>query len=121
MSNHNDLGARGEQLAAHFLVRNGYRILARNWRCGRLEIDIIARDADTVVFAEVKTRTSYYAGPPEAFVTREKQRNIVKAAQGYLSLTRITAEARFDIISVVPASSGHQITHIKDAFYAILR
>ena len=74
MALHNELGKLGETLAANFLQANGYTIVERNWRVNRIEIDLIARLDDTLIFVEVKTRSSDYFGSPEVFVTKRKKR-----------------------------------------------
>ena len=70
-------------MAAKLLQEKGYKILARNWRCGHLEVDIIAETDDYLVIVEVKTRKSAAFGEPEVFVDRQKQRNLIRAAMCY--------------------------------------
>ena len=76
-------GFAGEDMAAKLLQEKGYKILARNWRCGHLEVDIIAETDDYLVIVEVKTRKSAAFGEPEVFVDRQKQRNLIRAAMCY--------------------------------------
>ena len=78
------LGAAGEKAAAKALKGNGYRIVARNYRCAMGEIDLIAVDSDTIVFVEVKTRSDDSAADPENNVTYQKQRRLSRAARCYL-------------------------------------
>ncbi len=121
MSTHNDLGNRGETLACTHLQKNGYRILARNWRHERAEIDIIAEDTDFLIIIEVKTRSTDYFGVPEEFVDARKQALLINAAEAYLEQSDTDKEVRFDIISIILDSSrpGYQrIHHIPDAFSA---
>jgi len=78
MAEHNITGQKGEQMAAEFLEKNGYKILETNWRFMNLEADIIAEKSKILVIAEVKTRKSNYFGEPESFVTKQKQKNLIK-------------------------------------------
>lgn len=111
-------GQRGEDLAARFLKRNGYRILGRNATLGRYEIDIIAEKGDTVAFVEVKTRRSAEAVAPEENVGYEKRRHIRRAAHQYIDeRDDPNLYYRFDIIAVlIPEQGNPEIRHIPDAF-----
>lgn len=114
------LGAQGEDAAAKFLKREGYSLLARNLRLGRGEIDIVARDGDTIVFVEVKTlRTASDVFRPEDNVSHDKQRHLIAAAQRYMAQhPDPNAYYRFDVVSVVlPENSAPQITLFRDAFH----
>ena len=113
------LGDRGELAAERFLLRRGYVIIERGYHDKMGEIDIIAVDDDTIVFVEVKTRTSDVAGDPAEAVDEAKQIHLTKTAQGYLKWHRLTeCRARFDVIAIVwPASTQHPgITHYENAF-----
>ncbi len=79
-----ELGQWGERLAALFLTKNGYAILAKNYRTRYGEIDIIAQKARVTIFVEVKTRTSQSFGYPEAAITPKKQQHLIAAALNYL-------------------------------------
>ncbi len=120
MKDHIELGKAGEAIAVAHLEGKGYRILERNWRFGKEEIDIIARDGNFVVIVEVKTRTSNARAEPEASVTKSKQRILVRAANAYVNYKRQYGEVRFDIISILVKQEGETINHIVDAFYATL-
>ncbi|HNX07026.1 MAG TPA: YraN family protein [Bacteroidales bacterium] len=120
MAEHNDLGKEGEDLVAKFLAEKGYRILARNWRFGKDELDIVAETDSHVVFVEVKTRSNIIYGEPEEAVTTKKQRFLIRAANAYIEKNNCTKEARFDIISVILPSQPVHINHIEDAFYPTL-
>lgn len=76
MAQHNELGKLGEELAADFLVKKGYKIRAKNWRYLKAEVDIIAEKENTIVAVEVKTRTSDYFGDPQDFITKKKNKII---------------------------------------------
>lgn len=118
MKDHIELGKAGEALAVAHLEEKGYRILERNWRLGREEIDIIARDGNFIVIVEVKTRTSNVFAEPETSVTRSKQRILVRTANAYVNYRRQYGEVRFDIITILIRPEGETINHIVDAFYA---
>lgn len=117
MADHNKLGAKGEQLALALLKKKGYSILAENWRSGKNEVDVIARIADTVVFVEVKTRSTAYFGDPSKAVSIAKQKRTIQAANDYLEQHELEFEARFDVISVVISEKDYQLDHMEDAFY----
>lgn len=119
MAEHNLTGQRGEQMAAAYLEEKGFIILETNWRFKNLEADIIARKAQTLILAEVKTRKSAFFGEPETFVTRQKQKNLIKTAHEYIERNKLDLEVRFDIVSIVLSDSA-SIRHIEDAFYAVL-
>ena len=94
-------GRAGECAAEHHLVRAGYAILARNYRCPLGEIDLVALDRRTVVFVEVKARHSAAAGAPLEAVTPRQQRRIVRAARHYLARHRLLDRlVRFDVVGV---------------------
>ncbi len=120
MADHNETGDIGENLAEKYLRKQGYEILERNWHFGKNEIDIIAIDNDFLVIVEVKTRRSNYMGEPEEYVTRTKQRSLIKAANGYITKNNIELETRFDIVSVLYAGNNYTVKQIKDAFYPTL-
>lgn len=116
MAEHNDTGAKGEQLASNFLKNKGYSVLEINWRFKNLEADIIASIDETIVIAEVKTRKSNYFGEPETFVDKQKQKNLRKTANEYIERNNLDMEVRFDIISIVMGNKEMKINHIEDAF-----
>jgi putative endonuclease len=113
------LGQRGENVAARFLRDQGYKIIARNFRCDLGEIDIIARDKTALVFVEVKTR-SYDDPTPEEQVNTDKRHQLTKAAKFYLSRYGTPQPpARFDVVAIVwPTGREPQIRHTTDAFEA---
>jgi putative endonuclease len=111
------LGKKGEDAAAHFLTQKGYKILRRNYRSGRSEIDIIALDGETVVFVEVKTRETDKYGSPEEAVSKAKQRMLLEGAEAYLDTLEDEVESRYDIISVIINQYKTEITHLEDAFW----
>jgi putative endonuclease len=120
MSQHNDLGKKGEEIAASYLIEEGYSIIQQNWRFGKDEIDIIAEKDKFVVIVEVKTRSSSFYGEPEDAVDNQKQRFLIRATDAYVNQKEIDLEVRFDIISIIFESGKHTIRHIEDAFYPTL-
>jgi putative endonuclease len=120
MAEHNDLGKKGEEKAAGYLEKKGYRILEKNWRQWRNEIDIVAMDGKCLVIIEVKTRQSNFFGEPEMAVTRDKQKALIRAANAYVRYKNVDCEVRFDILSVIISKNTEQILHIEDAFYPTL-
>lgn len=111
------LGNLGEEAAVGLLKDNGYKILARNYKDRLGEIDIVARDKDTLCFIEVKTRNSLSFGLPQEAVSRAKQRQISKAALNFLKKNNLLdKKARFDVVSVVYSGGRSQLDLIKDAF-----
>ncbi|HZN74071.1 MAG TPA: YraN family protein [Micromonosporaceae bacterium] len=111
-------GAWGEQRAAAHLVEQGMVLLARNWRCRTGEIDIVARDGETLVFVEVKTRRSETFGPPAAAVVARKVSRLRRLAAEWLATSGLRPPAvRFDVVSVLPRHRGEPyLEHLKDAF-----
>ncbi len=116
-----EVGRRGEEAARAFLKRRGVRILVENFVCAAGEIDLIGRDGDTLVFIEVKARTSDVFGPPHLAVHHRKQRQIIRAAQWYLAEQR-TPEVmcRFDVLALTFPEDGGipQVDWVRDAFPA---
>lgn len=111
------IGKTGESIAARFLRNKGYRILEQNYRTRLGEIDIIARDRETLVFVEVKARNSHNFGNPKSSITLHKQRKISMVALQYLKATDQTrTKARFDVIAICGAEKSPQIELIKNAF-----
>jgi putative endonuclease len=111
------LGAEGESLACAELERLGYRIIERNYRSRFGELDIVCADGDTVVFVEVKTKTSGDFGDPVEEVTSQKQRQICSMGEEY-AMFRCPpdTQCRFDVVAVDLAAWPATITIYKDAF-----
>ena len=115
------IGKRGEDLAVEFLKSKGYKILERNWRYHHYEVDIIARNKNNLlIIVEVKTRTTPVFGEPYEAVGREKEKNLMNAAEVYIYKNKLRTETRFDIISIVLSENKYHIDHIKDAFFPTL-
>ncbi len=120
MAEHNDLGKKGEEIALQHLKNNQYVILETNWRYGKDEIDIIAKQDEMLVIVEVKTRSSNHLVEPEFAVTKKKQGFLIRSANAYIDKKDLELECRFDIISIVVYSNNTQLEHIEDAFYPTL-
>lgn len=110
-------GKEGEELAANFLVEKGYEIIARNYRYKRLEIDLIVKKNNWLVFVEVKFRTSDAYGYPEDFVDYKKAKNIVDGAEQYTYDKNWQGNVRYDIVAIRKIRDQLEIKHIEDAFY----
>jgi len=113
------LGDRGEREAARYLRQQGFRILVRGYKTPRGEVDLIARDGDTVVFIEVKTRRH---GTPAEAVTPEKQRRLTLAALEFLKQHRLLEQrSRFDVVAIVWPDQHRlpTVEHIRGAFDAV--
>ncbi len=111
------LGRKGEDLAVARLKELKYRVLERNYRCALGEMDIIAREKDTLVFVEVKTRATPKFGSPAAAVDRHKQRKLSQIALTYMNQKKLVAvPARFDVVSVEFWPPGPRVEVIRDAF-----
>lgn len=107
------VGANGEERAASLLVASGMRIVERNYRCKLGELDIVARDRDTLVFVEVRSRQSVAFGSAMDAVGWVKQRKVTRVAQQYIAARRPRFEtARFDVVAV----TGNEIVHVRDAW-----
>lgn len=116
MAQHNNFGNSGEEAAADFLRKKGYHILSRNWKSGKLELDIVAEYNNMLVFVEVKSRSTKNFEHPLDAIDDRKIRNLVNAASIYIQQYNINLDARFDVISVIPTVDGYEIEHIEDAF-----
>lgn len=116
-----DLGRKGEEEAAKYLAGKGYRILCRNWKSGRLEVDIIAENEEFMIFAEVKTRSADCLIDPAGAVTAGKRKSLILAAERYIKRNSIDKDSRFDIISVIRKGSHYRIEHIENAYYPGLK
>lgn len=117
-SDNKTLGVRGETIAAAYLKGQKFTIIERNFRCKAGEVDIIARDGNSFVFVEVKTRSNLSFGPPQLALTPFKQRQISKAALTWLAMKKLFgANARFDVIAILlPDHEVPVIDHIRNAF-----
>lgn len=112
-----ELGQKGEEFALRFLKKRGYQIIQKNYVCKMGEMDIIAKEKDTLVFIEVKTRTSTTFGPPQLAVNPKKQSQMSKVALNFLKEKKLEdVKARFDVVAILLGPRGEEIELIKDAF-----
>ncbi|MBE5931817.1 MAG: YraN family protein [Lachnospiraceae bacterium] len=119
MDNKRKTGTTYEELAIKYLESKGYFIIQKNFQVRQAEIDIIARQGNTIVFVEVKYRASSASGHPLEAVTIAKQKKICKAALFYMNNNKISPDNsnfRFDVIGIL----GDEITHIENAFDFII-
>lgn len=121
----NPIAIIGEKEAAKILEKKGFRIVARNWRMGHLEVDLIAESKKDIVFAEVKARTTTFGNKmPEEYVDTLKRKRIIAAANAYIKYKQIEKNPRFDIIGILIEPQTNNITysnHIENAFYPEIR
>jgi len=117
MARHNDLGKKGEDLAADFLLKNGYKIVVRNWHFKKAEIDIIAQKGDTLVAVEVKTRSTDVFGDPQEFLKPKQKNLLITAMNEYVVSNDLDVEVRFDVIGIIKTPKGFKIEHLEDAFF----
>lgn len=123
MATTNDIGDRGEELAAAHLEDAGFRVLEHNYHFERNEVDLVCLDPEKggeIVFVEVKTRSGMGFGPPEASVTEEKQESLIAVARAYLHERKLEGSpARFDVVTVVLTDGDAEVNHYKNAFWAL--
>ena len=121
MSRHLGVGRRGEDLAADYLQRRGFKVLERNYRTKFGEVDLICLNRETVVFVEVKSRSSGAFGAPDEAVHRDKRRRLSKAALDYLARRSWeNRRARFDVVSIRLDGPEPEVRHLEDALDLIL-
>ncbi len=115
------LGNRGEKIAAKLLRKQGYRIIEKNYHSRLGEIDIVAKEDESIVFVEVKTRRCTDFGLPEEALSYDKRRRLSKLALGYLAHRRIKdTNCRFDVVSILMDNNrANHIKLIKNAFPAV--
>lgn len=118
MAQHHHTGKTGENLAADYLQERGCQVLERNWRFGKLEIDIIVLDGEILALVEVKTRSSVRHGSVIEAVTPAKEKQMLEAAEIYLEQHGLGNEIRFDIITIVLGAGTPDIQYYPGAFSA---
>lgn len=118
MAKHNETGAKGELIAANFLTGKGYTIVARNWRYGHKEVDLVMTYEGWLIFGEVKTRHGIGYGYPEEAITKGKQQFLKKAAAAYFEQFPGYEKVRFDVVAIVLDNSGEvvELLHLEDSF-----
>ncbi len=120
MVSQRETGDMAEGIAEQFLIKNGYKILDKNWYYGHFELDIVARDGDELVIVEVKSRNGIRYEHPSEAVTNTKIKRIVEAADAYIQEKDFELETRFDVITVIFIDHKFELEHFKDAFYPTL-
>ncbi len=111
------LGQAGEDLAAGYLRKKGYKLVERNYRCKSGEVDLIVLDRKVVVFVEVKTRSDHSFGSPFEAVEARKQRKMIQAAQYFLHEKKLDQrDARFDVVGISWQGERPVVEHIENAF-----
>ena len=111
------IGKAGEKTVVHYLKKNGFKILERNFTCPVGEIDVIAKDKNNIVFVEVKTRRSLSYGSARLAITYRKKKKISMAALYYLKINhQMDQRARFDVVTVLSTGEKQTIDHIQNAF-----
>lgn len=120
MATHNKVGDWGEQIACEKLIREGYAIVARNWRMRHYEIDIIASKGNRIIFVEVKTRTSADIDPVDAVDTK-KIHHLVSSANVYIHTYNTVLDPQFDIIAVTGNAEGFTVDHLRDVIIPPLK
>lgn len=118
MSDKNNIGKKGEEVAQKYLLNNGYIIIETNWRYYNLEIDIIAKKDNELIIIEVKSRSGEQYGHPSEAITRQKMKRIIDATEAYILKNNITIDVRFDVITVIFQNSKYELEHFEDAFYS---
>ncbi len=117
-TNSREYGKKAEEIAAEYLEKCGYKIIEKNFYTKSGEIDIIAKDKETIAFIEVKARKSLTYGPPEQSITYTKKKKISQSAMFYLKKTKqMNKKARFDVLSII-ADNEIKFKLIKNAFEA---
>jgi len=117
MGKHNEFGKEGEEIAVNFLVEKGYRILYRNFRYLKAEVDIIAEKDAIVVMVEVRARSNDQIIAIADTITKKKIKLLVAAADYYVTEMRLDKEVRFDIIAILRNKKVFKIEHLESAFY----
>lgn len=108
-------GQKAEALAAEYFLKEGYTIRERNWRAGRLEVDLILEKDRTLIFVEVKARSSHGEDPALA-VDRKKRQRTIRAADTYLRTQQVLYEYRFDIVTFIGTEKDYVFAHYEDAY-----
>lgn len=113
------IGQISEDLACKYLIQQNYKIIERNWRFKKAEIDIIAKHSNCLIFIEVKSRSYTAFGQPEEAIDAKKEAMLIDAAQRFMESINYDWEIRFDIISMILTKSMKikKIDHFKDAFF----
>lgn len=117
MAHHNELGCMGEEWATNYLLKKGYNVLHRNWRCGKKELDIVTEFQGVLIVIEVKTRQNEMYGSAEDAITSQKIRRIVASTDAYLRRYQIDLPVQFDVITIIGKAAPFKLEHIEEAFF----
>jgi putative endonuclease len=117
MAEHNQFGKLGEQKVIDFLKAKNYRILARNYRYLKAEIDIVAQHADTLVVVEVKSRNKGFYEELTTTISSKKIKLLTMAANQFIQENDLDLEVRFDVVTVIKNGEHLHIEHLENAFY----
>lgn len=117
MRREQELGKAGEDFAAAMLEQKGYRILERNYRFKRAEVDIIAQHGRHMIFVEVKARSGLHYGYPEASINKKKVNLLARAASHYTYVQQFEGFIRFDVVALEWKNGNWECLHIEDAFF----
>lgn len=109
-------GQTAENTALAFLLKQGLRLIARNYRCRRGEIDLVMEHHDTLVFVEVRYRKSARFGDALESITPRKQTRLIACASHYLNTTHTEKPVRFDVVAMTAEQGQHSLQWIRDAF-----
>lgn len=121
MATHNIFGQKGEAVAFETLLKKGYLIRERNWRCGRNEIDIVAEKDGRIIIVEVKTR-SHEITDIAQIIDKKKINRLISAGNAYLQFFKLSHELQFDVLLLTgPDEENLSVEHIEDAFMAPLK
>jgi putative endonuclease len=119
MAQHNDFGNEAETQARDYLVAKNYTILAQNYRYLKAEVDLIARQNNSIVFVEVRARNHDFVVSPLESISKKKIKLLVMAANHFTENFTENIEVRFDVVSIIAYPTERQIEHIQDAFEAL--
>lgn len=117
MGKHNEFGKEGEKIAADFLVEKGYKIVRKNYRYLKSEIDIIAQKGDILAIVEVRARSNDQIIPIADTITPKKIKLLVLGADHYVTSNELDVEVRFDVITILKNTKIFKIEHLESAFY----
>lgn len=118
MAAHNELGKLGEDIAAKRLASEGYEVLERQWRYKHKEIDVIAQKGNILAIVEVKTRSSEQFGGVSDFITQDKIKFLIEAADAYARHSNSNCEIRFDAIVIYVIGNEYKVQHIENVFFS---
>ncbi len=116
MTNKQDQGQTGEDIAAAFLENKGFKILERNFRAGQSEIDIVGMDKECLVFVEVRLRKNADFGLPEQSMSKAKMNALKRGAESYMRRRDWLGDLRFDFVAIIQ-KPDLDIEHFQDIFY----